>query len=341
VNPDTPPQDRRSSPLVSVLMSTCNGETYLVEQLDSILSQSCSNLELLVMDDASTDATPAILVEYAARDPRVVVSRSEKNRGLVPNLESLMQRARGEYLAVADQDDIWRPEKIETLLALIGHRSAIYSASNLIDGDGRDLGATLLQAIGKEPVSGSDPLQLFWDNTVSGHSLLVSKSLVSALIPFDAHLMYDHQIGIRALAANGLAYCDAPLVHHRIHSGNQVNRLLRPRPITGRDASAVLIATHARRIVRRGRFRRVLIERARFFHAGALLPSISENDFDLLERSARGYSQSTFDLSLFMFMMRHPELFNGRWTALIRAVKYAKGKKWLKAVCRVRRAFGG
>lgn len=82
-------------PLVSVILPVYNGESFLREAINSILTQTFTNFELIVIDDDSTDSTPDILKEYAARDVRVLVKRQSPNTGIVTALNNGCQLARG------------------------------------------------------------------------------------------------------------------------------------------------------------------------------------------------------------------------------------------------------
>jgi len=99
--------------LISVLMPVRNGEAYLVEALESVLGQTHDDLELVVVDDGSDDATPAILA--SSRDPRLRVIRQEPT-GLVPALRRALAEARGNVLARMDADDLSLPERLERQL---------------------------------------------------------------------------------------------------------------------------------------------------------------------------------------------------------------------------------
>jgi glycosyltransferase involved in cell wall biosynthesis len=321
-------------PLVSVVMSTYDGAQFLPAQLDSILEQSHRHLEVIVRDDASRDATPALLREYAARDPRLRLELGRANLGLAAGLEWLLGRAGGEFVAIADQDDVWHPEKIATLLAHIGANQAVYSASRLIDAAGADLGCTLLEAFRVRPVSGSDPLALFWGNTVSGHALLFRRELVDRVLPFHRLIVYDHQIGIESLVSGGLAYCDAPLVFHRIHDRNHTNRtVLR----TARRVREPDLARHfAGKIRRRRATRRRLLERLRFYTDRSLLP-IDAEAMRRAEQSARAFRRSFFNAPLFWILLGEPRLLEGRRHRAVRAFRYAKGAGFLKLAYRRQR----
>lgn len=99
------------SPKVSVVMSVYNGERYLREAVDSILSQTFSDYEFIIIDDASTDGTPTILSSYD--DPRIRLFRNHNNLGLARSLNRGLRAAQGEYVARMDADDISLPERLE------------------------------------------------------------------------------------------------------------------------------------------------------------------------------------------------------------------------------------
>jgi glycosyltransferase involved in cell wall biosynthesis len=292
--------ERDATPLVSVVLCTCDAGPFLREQLDSILGQSHRALQVIAIDDGSRDATAEHLARVAARDARLEVIPQRERRGQLPRLEEGLARVRGDFVLPADQDDVWEAEKIATLLAGLGGNDAIYSASALIDEQGRTLDSTLLEAIGvPAPVAGRDPWALFWHNTVSGHATLFRAALLAELLPFERDLMYDHQIGALAAARGGLAYCDRPLVRHRVHAGNQVTRL--PRPASApRDRAR----WEERRIQRRWETRKTLAAHAAYFARAKLDARFTERDAARLERTLDTFRQRSFDFSLFVSLVR-------------------------------------
>jgi glycosyltransferase involved in cell wall biosynthesis len=94
------------NPKVSVLMSVYNGESHLGEAVESILNQTFTDFEFIIVDDRSTDSTWSILSEYAARDKRIVLQQNKNNIGLAKSLNKGLAIARGEYIARQDADDI-------------------------------------------------------------------------------------------------------------------------------------------------------------------------------------------------------------------------------------------
>lgn len=103
-------------------MSVYNGERFLADAIDSILAQTFADFEFLVLDDGSSDATPAILADYAARDSRLRPIVRE-NRGLVVSLNELLAEARSPIVARMDADDICRPQRFAAQLAFLAKHS--------------------------------------------------------------------------------------------------------------------------------------------------------------------------------------------------------------------------
>ena len=105
--------------LVSVIMPTYNAGKFLADSIESILSQTYANLELLITDDCSTDGTIDILKDFSQRDKRVKVKYLKSNVGPAIARNRSIERAKGRYIAFCDCDDRWMPEKLERQIAPI------------------------------------------------------------------------------------------------------------------------------------------------------------------------------------------------------------------------------
>jgi glycosyltransferase involved in cell wall biosynthesis len=105
-----------SVPTISVLMPVYNAELYLAEAVESILAQTFGDFEFLIVDDGSTDGSPAILRRYAERDSRIALV-SRPNTGYLVALNEMIGRARGEFLARMDADDVAMQERFERQVA--------------------------------------------------------------------------------------------------------------------------------------------------------------------------------------------------------------------------------
>lgn len=209
---------------VSVVVTTYNGAAYIVKQLESICSQTLKPLEVIVSDDGSTDATVAVLRSQQQNFEFTILTR-EVPIGINANVAFALQQCRGEFIAIADQDDIWELEKIERLISAIDNNSAIFSNSCLIDENGNQLQSTLrdIYLKGHTPTIGNQPWRTLVKNAVSGHALLIRRSLLDIALPFSEKVLYDQQLAIAASLQGGIRYMEKPLVHHRLHCGNNVN----------------------------------------------------------------------------------------------------------------------
>jgi glycosyltransferase involved in cell wall biosynthesis len=121
-------------------MPVRDGAKWLGQALDSILGQTFENFEVRVLDDASTDTTREILAGYVARDPRVVAIHRDTSNGIGPALRALCDGSRGVFIARMDADDIARPDRLATQVALLEHDpelAVVGGAYRVIESDGR------------------------------------------------------------------------------------------------------------------------------------------------------------------------------------------------------------
>jgi glycosyltransferase involved in cell wall biosynthesis len=131
--------ETRDRPMVTVGMPVYNGESTLREAIESFLSQTLEDIELIISDNASTDGTAAICEEYAARDPRVRYIRNSKNIGGADNYNAIFRMARGKFFNWAPCDDVVLPRFLETCVeALEANPKAVlaYTKAAMIDTEG-------------------------------------------------------------------------------------------------------------------------------------------------------------------------------------------------------------
>src|SRR5207237_10277673 len=130
------------APRVSVLLPVWNGEAFLEQAMESILRQTLSSFELIVIDDGSTDRSAAIAEEFASRDPRMRVLR-RPHEGLSAALNAGIAAARGEYVARMDADDISAPDRLRKQVAYLDAHPACVAVgawSDVVDEAGRQIG---------------------------------------------------------------------------------------------------------------------------------------------------------------------------------------------------------
>ncbi|MFD3409162.1 glycosyltransferase [Aquirufa sp. HETE-83D] len=205
------------SPLISIVMATYNGEKYLREQVDSLLAQSYPSLEFVFVDDASSDATLAILQEYVSRDPRIRLVVNPVNQGLLATFETGIRAAKGEIIALADQDDVWMSNKISLLAGAIGSHSMIYADSALTDAAGARTGKfSDRNHLCDYPTA----LHYVFGTKAMGHAMLFKREIIDIALPFPDYVGHDYILGFAAAALNGVSYFPATLVNYRQHSSN-------------------------------------------------------------------------------------------------------------------------
>jgi glycosyltransferase involved in cell wall biosynthesis len=204
-------------PRVSVALCVYNGERWLREQLDSVLAQEGVELEVVALDDGSKDGSVALLRGYASRDPRVRVVENEENLGHLKSFEKCMGLCTMPLIAPCDQDDVWEPGKLATLIAAMGDADLAYCNSAYIDADGRAVGRSLGDDLAPM-FEGDDPLKLALKNTISGHAMVVRTDVFESAKPLPALLFHDWWLALRAAARNGVVYVDQPLVRFRRHA---------------------------------------------------------------------------------------------------------------------------
>lgn len=130
--------DVEKKPLVSVIVPCYNCERFVEEALRSVLGQTLRDIEVLAVDDCSTDSTAAVVAAIAESDPRLTLMRQEANGGVALARNRALARARGRYVAYLDSDDVWLPEKLEHQLAFMrqGGYVACYTSYETIEEDG-------------------------------------------------------------------------------------------------------------------------------------------------------------------------------------------------------------
>lgn len=139
------PAPHEPTPRFSVIVASCNTADFIAAAIESVQAQTVSDWELIVVDDASTDTTPAILQRYADTDARIRPVFLDTNSGAARARNKAIERARGRYIAFLDSDDLWYPTKLERQAALFETTAAVlvYSGYQRIDQHGDPLGAAV------------------------------------------------------------------------------------------------------------------------------------------------------------------------------------------------------
>ena len=221
--PVAPTLGRPPAPgLIAVCMATFEPDVELFRiQVESLRAQTDERWVCVISDDASGADHFAALTEVISDDPRFVVSRSEERLGFYRNFERALRLApaEAELIALCDQDDRWRPEKLAVLRGALGPAQLVYSDQRLVDAEGRVLRDTLWAG---RRNNHTDLVSLLVANTITGAAALFRREVAELALPFPdtpGLPFHDHWIGLVALAAGDVAYVDRPLYDYVQHRG--------------------------------------------------------------------------------------------------------------------------
>ena len=219
---------------LSVALCSYNGELYLKEQLDSIAAQTFPPDELVVVDDCSSDSTLNIIRDFACRvNFSVRLYVNETNLGSTRNFEKSIGLSKGEIIALADQDDVWRSDKLEQIrkcFAQYPRTGIVFSDADLVDQDLRDLGRRLWVEVGFDDKKKAllrqgrtvDVLLSGW--TVTGATMAfrsVFKELVLP-VPTDIPMIHDGWIALMVGVVAPVSFIEGALIRYRQHPQQQV-----------------------------------------------------------------------------------------------------------------------
>ncbi len=216
----TPDTSELPTAAVVICMTTHEPHLDLLRaQLDSIRAQTHTNWACLISDDCSRPDRLAQIEAEVAGDDRFTLSHSPRRLGFYANFERAlaMAPAEAEYVAMADQDDRWDPDKLETLVGAIDGAQLAYSDARLVSPRGERLADTYW---GMRDNNHSDISTLLMANSVTGAASLMRRELLDYALPFPpaqfAHF-HDHWIALTALALGDIEFVDRPLYDYTQH----------------------------------------------------------------------------------------------------------------------------
>ncbi len=219
------------APKLSVCVPSYNTAKYIAEALESVLVQSFTDYELLVIDDCSTDGTLDIVASYAARDPRIVVRSNERNLGMVENWNMCLHHARGEYVRYLFGDDLLSSkEALAKMVAVLDHDqrvSLVASSRNTIDAASRTTGTVSWFREGPA-VAGTGIINrcLVEQKNLIGEPSVVMFRREQAGRGFDPRFrqLVDLEMWFHLLEKGRFAYMEEPLTSFRVHHEQQTTR---------------------------------------------------------------------------------------------------------------------
>lgn len=216
---------------VQILMAVYNGEDYLCEQIDSILSQTFDDWELLISDDCSTDGSLDIIRRYCARDPRIHIVLDGNRYGSAKNhFMALLRIAKAPYVMTCDQDDVWDADKIALTFAEMRRRESdskpvlVCTDLRVVDQRLNELSPSFLDYSGMD-ASKLDMGYFLASCLVTGCTMMVNGPLLRLLQkPIDENriIMHDWWASLVAAAMGEVIHMDRATISYRQHTDNSV-----------------------------------------------------------------------------------------------------------------------
>lgn len=218
---------------LSVAMCTYNGARFLAEQLESIAAQTQLPDELVICDDGSVDQSAEIVRNFAKEAPFPVrLGINEKNLGSIKNFEKAIGLCEGDIVALADQDDVWKPQKLavlETVLEEHPEAGYAFSDAELIDAHGKPTGKDLWASLRIKgghinQFRGANQFPILLKRTVvTGATMALRASLRNVLLPISRNSIHDYWI---SMVASGIGAYGIPtherLIYYRQHESQQI-----------------------------------------------------------------------------------------------------------------------
>ena len=202
-----------STPTVSVVIPAYNADAYIAETIQSALDQTYRDLEVIVVDDGSSDETMARVSAFGER----VRLHQQRNGGVARARNTGVSLARGEWIAFLDADDLWLPTKIERQLAMAASAMTFTDRYNI--GDRGELPE--VQSV-CQPMAGGDIFEalLRRGNFITTTSVLIRRALFNELGGFSVTFngTEDWDLWLRVAAEHDIAFCPEPLVRYRFHA---------------------------------------------------------------------------------------------------------------------------
>ncbi len=201
--------------MISVCIATYNGEKYIKDQLDSILVQLYTDDEIIISDDSSTDKTIEIIKSF--KDKRIVLYENQKFKSPIFNVEHSLTYARGDYIFLSDQDDIWVPNKVKTMKEFLLNFDLVLSDTDIIDANGNILNKSFYQMNGSQ----NGLLKNLVKNSYLGCTMAFNQKILQKSLPFPKDIaMHDWWIGLIAEIYGETYFINEKLIYYRRHGEN-------------------------------------------------------------------------------------------------------------------------
>ena len=214
---------------VDILLATYNGEKYLKEQIESLLNQTYTNIQIIISDDCSTDGTKDILKSYENNE-KIKVYYQENNLGYVKNFEFLLKKVESDLYMLCDQDDFWKKEKVEKTVDKLQKENL-----DLVFGDLEVVDEKLnllypsynkyMHLAHKIDKYHKDYKLQYLYNCMTGCTMMSKKKFLDKILPLPTnskYMIHDYWIGLIVSLNGKVGYLDKPYILYRQHGKNQV-----------------------------------------------------------------------------------------------------------------------
>lgn len=204
----------KKNDLISIVLPVYNGEKYLKESIESVLTQTYQRWELLILDDCSTDGSAKIAKEYEKKDNRIRYYKNEKNLRLPQNLNRGFTLAHGDFLTWTSDDNRFKPQALEKMYAALVSTNAefVFASCRIIDGEGKEIEYIMVNESSKKKIVGM--------NTV-GACFLYTRRAYEAVGQYDPELtlVEDFDYWQRLYTQFGAVTLEEILYEYRWHEG--------------------------------------------------------------------------------------------------------------------------
>ena len=202
--------------MISVCIATYNGERFIERQVNSILSQIGVEDEVVVADDGSFDNTLAILRDL--NDPRIRIVDGAHRHSPTWNFEKALKEARGEYIFLSDQDDVWMPEKVAVTMRYLQQYDCVVSDNVTVAADDSVISDSFYAVNNTRP---GKYYNLLLKNGYLGCCMAFRRNVLDAALPFPADIpMHDIWIGNVAAFKYSVCFIPDKLMHYNRHGDN-------------------------------------------------------------------------------------------------------------------------
>lgn len=196
-------------------MATYNGEKYIYAQLRSILDQLAEEDEVIISDDSSIDSTVSIITSM--KDSRIVLCQDQKFRSPIYNFENALKKAKGKYIFLADQDDVWLAERVSTILPYFEQYDLIVNDCRIVDAQLHTLHESYFKRVQARQ---GLVRNLIRTSPYIGCCMSFKKELLDIALPFPKIPMHDFWIAMVAEVRYKIKFINKPLLLYRRHGLN-------------------------------------------------------------------------------------------------------------------------